>query len=71
MATNKNERLKELLKATEEWAATRTKELQDQATIAKRIMANRPGQDQMANDTVSASVALTSDEISAFTRIEL
>ena len=64
--STKNERLKELVKATKDWEEKRTKELTDQAALAKKMLQGRTGSDRLAGDTVSASSSLVVDEIAAF-----
>ena len=71
MATEKstserNARLDALQVATKDWATGRTKYLNKQVALLKRILAGRPGSGKLANAAVGAANKLVVDEIDQF-----
>jgi hypothetical protein len=69
MAASKQERdvrLQALKTATVEWAARRTRYLNDQVTFARRILRGRTGAERLTSKAIGLASNLVVDEINQF-----
>jgi hypothetical protein len=64
--TARNARLDALVQAAQEWAKTRTDELNNRVTSAKKILQGRTGSERLAQAGVDAASGLVVDEIDQF-----
>jgi hypothetical protein len=63
---DRDKRLDELKKATEEWADKEIERLENEAKFLKSILKGRTGAGRLANQNVADSSKLLVDEISTF-----
>lgn len=59
-------RIDALLKATQQWAEKRRKELRGRADVGKKILKGRTGSERLAQNSVQAAANLVVDEIEDF-----
>jgi hypothetical protein len=64
--SERDARLDELQKATDEWADKEIKRFEDEAVFLKSILKGRTGAGRLANQNVADSSKLVVDEISRF-----
>lgn len=62
----RNARLDALVQAAQDWAKTRTDELNNRVSSAKAILQGRTGSERLAQTGVSATSDLVVDEINQF-----
>lgn len=65
-AAERDQRLDELQKATEDWADKETTRLTDEATFLKSVLKGRTGAGRLTNQNVADSSKLVVTEISEF-----
>jgi len=63
---DRNARLDALVQAAQDWAKTRTDELNNRVSSAKAILQGRTGSERLAQTGVSATSDLVVDEINQF-----
>lgn len=63
---DRNNRLDQLLAATNSWSTKRVKELEDRVTITKNILKGRTGSERLATASVVAAQDIVVNEIDDF-----
>jgi hypothetical protein len=63
---DRNNRLDQLLAATNSWSTKRVKELEDRVTITKNILKGRTGSERLATASVAAAQDIVVNEIDDF-----
>jgi len=62
----RNARLDVLVEAVQDWRTKRTKELETQRDLAKKILKGRAGSQGLKNETTKKAIELLVDEIDEF-----